>query len=541
MTALGEEPKECTQTLMVHTFGWSYGQPFVGNYTPPTNCNWTNVVFNLSMTSAGRQFDRLAHLFLGDIEVWRTSTAEPNPTGIIFNYTKDMTHLSSLLRQPQKIIFDLGNLLNEIYTGSFTATLTATYYSPHQFTPLNPAAEILPISAEKSSEKQPSHFHLPTDKAVTTPKLPPNTIRAVVALHASGNADEEFWYTNVPDEYTSAFPGTSLLGHGPFREIQLLIDGQVAGFVWPFTTVFTGGIVPSLWRPIVAPTAYDLPEYEIDISPFLPKLLDGRDHEIEIAVLSYDSSSNSVQRSIGTDWLVSGRIHIWKDEDPDWKTTGTTQQYLSSPPLFQYLPNLISNVSLDVALSASRNLYTSSLLYTSSGPVPATWIQTLSYSSIMTLKDQGNTQYVKTWTKGSESTVSFGSRSYLYSPLIFNTTFIPGASSFGLEANVEVGHNQRFQGKWTDGVRLDESGKMATVLKGQAVWNSTRGGNGTTEQTWGEVKRVANNEAVGSYGRKVKASGDKVTGDYARINGILVTEDDEEAAREVERILEFGR
>lgn len=30
MTALGEEPKECTQTLMVHTFGWSYGQPFVG-------------------------------------------------------------------------------------------------------------------------------------------------------------------------------------------------------------------------------------------------------------------------------------------------------------------------------------------------------------------------------------------------------------------------------------------------------------------------------------------------------------------------------
>jgi len=44
------------------------------------------VVFNLTMTSKGRQFDRLGHLYMGDIEVWRTSTAEPTWFGIVFRY-----------------------------------------------------------------------------------------------------------------------------------------------------------------------------------------------------------------------------------------------------------------------------------------------------------------------------------------------------------------------------------------------------------------------------------------------------------------------
>lgn len=44
------------------------------------------MLFNLTMTSAGRQFDRLAMMFLGDIEVFRTSTAEPTWYGIEFKY-----------------------------------------------------------------------------------------------------------------------------------------------------------------------------------------------------------------------------------------------------------------------------------------------------------------------------------------------------------------------------------------------------------------------------------------------------------------------
>lgn len=48
------------------------------------------MLFNLTMTSAGRQFDRLAVMFVGDVEVFRTSTAEPTWYGIEFKYVPDL-------------------------------------------------------------------------------------------------------------------------------------------------------------------------------------------------------------------------------------------------------------------------------------------------------------------------------------------------------------------------------------------------------------------------------------------------------------------
>ena len=70
------------QTLMVHTFANSYGAPFVGPYAPPS-CNFNRVTFNLTVTSAGRQYDRLAVAYFGSTEIWRTSTAEPTTDGIM--------------------------------------------------------------------------------------------------------------------------------------------------------------------------------------------------------------------------------------------------------------------------------------------------------------------------------------------------------------------------------------------------------------------------------------------------------------------------
>lgn len=40
-------------------------------------------------------------------------------------------------------------------------------------------------------------------------------------------------------------PGVAL-GQGPFREVRLLIDGQVAGTAFPYATIFTGGIDPTV-------------------------------------------------------------------------------------------------------------------------------------------------------------------------------------------------------------------------------------------------------------------------------------------------------
>jgi hypothetical protein len=173
-------------------------------------------------------------MYLGDIEIFRTSTAEPTKDGIIWTYIKEMQQYNTLWSNPQKLIFDLGNLVDSTYTGIFNATLTATFFT----VPDSPAAAdvILPISARKSALNQSSVFQVPGDNASTAYILPKNIERAVVSLQACGQQNEEFWYNNVlnSDQYTfnatnGAFPAGS-----PWREVQLLIDGQLAGVSWPF-------------------------------------------------------------------------------------------------------------------------------------------------------------------------------------------------------------------------------------------------------------------------------------------------------------------
>lgn len=56
---LGSNRPTCQQVLVVHSFGNSYNNPFVGNYTPPKACSFNRVTWNLTVVSAGRQFDRL--------------------------------------------------------------------------------------------------------------------------------------------------------------------------------------------------------------------------------------------------------------------------------------------------------------------------------------------------------------------------------------------------------------------------------------------------------------------------------------------------
>jgi hypothetical protein len=69
---------------------------------------------NFTVVSEGRQFDRLALMYLGDTEVWRTSTAEPTvPPGIRWTYQKDMTEFLYFWNSPQTLIFDLGNLVDD--------------------------------------------------------------------------------------------------------------------------------------------------------------------------------------------------------------------------------------------------------------------------------------------------------------------------------------------------------------------------------------------------------------------------------------------
>lgn len=174
-----------------------------------------------------------------------------------------MEEYNALWQKPQKIIFDLGNIVNSEYTGPYNTTLTATFFTIPDSRPT--ADTILPISAELSAENMGSAFSIPGQTASVSYTLPQNIERAVISLAACGQATEEFWYTNTlnSDVYTFESTAGTLYGFSPFREVQLLIDGQLAGVSWPFPIIFTGGIVPGFWRPIVGIDAFDLRQHEI--------------------------------------------------------------------------------------------------------------------------------------------------------------------------------------------------------------------------------------------------------------------------------------
>ncbi|KAI0385468.1 hypothetical protein F5Y04DRAFT_186271 [Hypomontagnella monticulosa] len=404
----------CHQVLFTHDFGNSYNAPYVGPYSPPSNCNFTTTIFNLSVVSSGRQYDRLATLWLGDIEVWRTSTAMPTQSGIHWSFQKDMTIWYPLLTQGQKIIFDLGNLIDgDRYTGFFNVTLEALYYNDNYEAGFHPAEHIYPISTQSSSSNTTSLFSLPGDSGSVNLTIPGNTKNAVISVTASGNGEEEFWFTNVPSEYVHTFPENEgwLYGYSPFREVQVCIDNQLVGVSWPFPILFTGGVDPGAWRPIVGVDAFKLPSFEIDITPWLGFLTDGKSHTIQLRVVGFDASVEAGIGSVGDNWWVSGSVFVWIDDTVEHigaqsfksEVTGPSFDFHSVIGIAVAENGTTSNSSLYFALTASRNITVSSTITNGHDTYDATWTQSLSFSNIQNMTDLAFNQSLAMITSGSYS------------------------------------------------------------------------------------------------------------------------------------------
>ena len=406
---------------------------------------------NFTVTSQGRQFDRLGLMYLGDIEVFRTSTAEPTASGIVWTYIKEMEQYNALWATDQKIIFDLGNLVDSTYTGPFFTTLTATFFTVPDSQPT--ADTILPISAEQSGVNMGSAFTVPSQNATVSYKFPQNVERAVISLSACGQIAEEFWYTNTFSSEVDTFESTAgtLYGYGPFREVQLLIDGQLAGVSWPFPVIFTGGIVPGFWRPIVGIDAFDLRQHEIDVTPWLPLLCDGSTHtfEIRVAGLNDDGAGHAtLSETVGSYWVVTGTIFLFLGAAGSM-TTGSELSIDAPAPEIQISSSLTTNSTganetLEYTTTVSRSLSISSTIKTYNGSIPAKWTQLLSYSNYNALTAQGSAQYTSQNTSGTDASASTYTNIYAY-PITVDSSFsvspagdvgINGTISHGLTFNV---------------------------------------------------------------------------------------------------------
>lgn len=387
-------------------------------------------------------------MYLGDIEVFRTSTAEPTVNGIVWTYVREMDQYDALWKTQQKIIFDLGNLIDKTYTAAFNTTLTATFFTVPDTQPA--ADSILPISARLSSLNMPSTFQVPTQNASVSYQLPQNVERAVVSLSACGQSAEEFWYTNAFSSEMNTFADTTgtLYGYSPFREVQLLIDGQLAGVAWPFPIIFTGGIVPGFWRPIVGIDTFDLREHEIDVTPWLPLLCNGNHHTFEIRVVALDDDGKghaSLSQTVGSYWIVTGKIFLFVDKAGSI-TTGKTPSIDTPAPQLAITSSITQNATganetLTYTTQVSRTLAITSLVLTSRGSQHVTWSQILSYTNYNTLTAQGLTQFTSQNTTGTNGAASGYETTYAY-PLTVNSTFTvpdPKTSAFSISASLSRG------------------------------------------------------------------------------------------------------
>ncbi|KAI9054183.1 hypothetical protein LZ554_001354 [Drepanopeziza brunnea f. sp. 'monogermtubi'] len=447
----------CQALLMEHSFALSYGVPFVGNYTPP-ECKFNRVSMNFTVTSRGRQFDRIALMYFGDTEVWRTSTAEPTANGIRWEYIKDMSEYLYFWNSPQTLIFDLGNLINDIYTAPFNTTLTATFFMVEDTD--EPASLIIPISARRGDDKAASVFTLPVDNATNTLSLPRNANRAVFSVSACGQATEEFWWSNVLQSDVDTFVPEvgELYGYSPFREVQVLIDGQLAGVHWPFPVIFTGGVSPGLWRPIVGIDAFDLREHEIDITPWLPILSNGAEHTFEIRVVGIvddGKSAGTLTQTVGSNWLVTGKIFLWLDKDANSITAGEAPTVLLPEPTITLSQSIKqnstgANETLTYTTDVKRSLSVSSVVTTQNGSFESTWTQSLSVTNYGTLIAFGAVQQNNHTTTGNDASVgasgTYYKSSYTY-PLYANSAYtVQPSGNFTIEADLELGLDLAVEG-----------------------------------------------------------------------------------------------
>lgn len=295
----------------------------------------------MRVESRGEQYDRIVGIWLGGAEILRTSTAEPNEDGIFWTVRKDITRYNFLLQSSNLTLsVMLENIINDEFTGLYNVTLTMLYYTNNQVPSTVPYEspgdnyssnrklgllfDQSPLTRVNRKENLVNFYETPAELIIpifdvgnegfwfridseskTGSKgiqIPPNTRKAIIEVYVSFHGNDEFWYQNPPDSYIKINNLNTGRGHGSYREVFVTVDDSFIGSVVPFPVIFTGGINPLFWEPVVSIGAFNLPSYDFDLTPFLGLLLDKKVHFFGVGV--FDSISF---------WLVDANLHLWLD------------------------------------------------------------------------------------------------------------------------------------------------------------------------------------------------------------------------------------
>ncbi|MFC9927444.1 peptide-N4-asparagine amidase [Streptomyces sp. NPDC127190] len=354
--------------------------PYRSAYTPPQGCGdrWSKVVLRLDGKVKGRQYDRLGYLHVGGVEILRTSTPEPSPDGIEWHVEKDVTRYSDTFRSPQDVEMLIGNVVNDTYTGVIDVHVTLTFYAGRP--------------AERTPDRVLTLAGAPGGTTLTAPR---NSERIVAEVYATGSGGgcEEFWYLTVADPASYSCKAD----HGPYREVQITVDGRLAGIAAPYPNVWTGGWSnPFLWYVVPAPHAFDVRPIQYDLTPFAALLDDGRPHRVEVSVAGVPAGQSG--------WSTPVNVLVWQDAHRDRLTGAVTEDTATDLANSSvYTPGAENRVDT----RAGHRLTVSGYLDTSHGRVTTTVTRTLGNTSAHRWTDGENTDGLDaTWTDDETVTVA---------------------------------------------------------------------------------------------------------------------------------------
>ncbi|MFJ4324187.1 peptide-N4-asparagine amidase [Streptomyces tricolor] len=384
--------------------------PYRGTYTPPEGCGdrWSKVVLRLDGKVKGRQYDRLGHLHVGGVEILRTSTPEPSPDGIAWHVEKDVTRYSDTFRASGDVEMLIGNVVDDTYTGVIDVHVTLTFYAGR---PETPAPDRVLTLADT-----------PAGTTLTTPR---NSERIVAEVYATGSGGgcEEFWYLTVADPA----PYSCKADRGPYREVQITVDGRLAGIAAPFPHVWTGGWSnPFLWYVVPAPRAFDVRPVEYDLTPFAGLLNDGRPHRVEVSVVGVPAGQSG--------WSTPVNVLVWQDPHRAHVPGALTEDKatdLADSSL--YTPGAEHRVRTE----AGHRLTVSGYLDTSHGRVTTTVTRTLANSSVHRWTDGETTDGLDaTWT--DDETVRTAGHGPARTTHTHRTYTMNGAVTLGSDARLRT-------------------------------------------------------------------------------------------------------
>lgn len=373
------------------TFADFSPKPFT--YAPPAGCPapWAKVVLEADFSvTAGRQFDRTAQIALGHANIYYGTTAEPSRTlSPSWHVERDLTDYSSLFRTAQSGDVNLGNLVNDTFTGIIQGSARVLFYPPSAAAPAPRTADtVLPLATDPGGAAL-----LDTTASVLAPtfNLPRNVESAYLDVIPQSQSGDEFWFTCVPDDVADELfscPGTS------FREVEVTVDGQPAGVAPVYPWIYTGGIDPLLWRPIPGVQTLNFVPYRVDLTPFAGVLSNGQPHRVGVSV--YNANHY---------FLVAASLLLYLDHGAAQVTGAVTQNTVGTPRPPTVKENLATapdgSITGTVTTTSSRLFTLAGYVNTSHGRVETTVRQVLAFLNTQRFVNS-DTQFVQNITQSTE-------------------------------------------------------------------------------------------------------------------------------------------